>query len=389
MDRIVPARHGCDAGRRRSLMSRIRTLKPEAFRSASLGRVSLSAERTFFGLFGVADDHGRYEDRPRLIAGDLWCERPGHGPNGVADDLRQLEHEGMICRYTGCDGKAYLHVINWFKHQKIDRPSAPHHPRCPAHAAAQKCKECGSAACLPPVPADDAAMASDTALVPLQLSPAHSADFESAPSAVTSPTGQLCASAADSFPSVSAVATVPATVQNTVIEARAEAILARTREDASDTREDAASGSRTQDPGSTPTGGGAAADPIPVLRTVTTPLSAEDSGEAKVTAEQLMREYLKGCAYRPPRKLLNVLGRELRDLLNEGYEAAVVRQALERWRHRELAPTALPGFVNDVLNVGPAAPAAIRGVAGRSGYTPWMNPEESEGADVWHEAVAA
>ncbi|MEV6753152.1 hypothetical protein [Streptomyces sp. NPDC051214] len=114
-------------------MARIRTIKPEAFASESLASVSLSAERTFFGLLTQADDHGRYRDQAAVIAGLLWSLRPEHGPMGVEDDLNQLDTAGLICRYEGVDGKRYLHVVTFAQHQKVNRPSGVRHPDCPHH----------------------------------------------------------------------------------------------------------------------------------------------------------------------------------------------------------------------------------------------------------------
>ncbi|WP_438296483.1 hypothetical protein [Streptomyces sp. HUAS TT7] len=114
-------------------MARIRTIKPEAFASESLAAVSLSAERTFFGLLTQADDHGRYRDQTAVIAGLLWSLRPEHGPMGVEDDLNQLDIAGLICRYEGADGKRYLHIVTFALHQKVNRPSGVRHPDCPRH----------------------------------------------------------------------------------------------------------------------------------------------------------------------------------------------------------------------------------------------------------------
>ncbi|MEI5097810.1 hypothetical protein RB200_03015 [Streptomyces sp. PmtG] len=114
-------------------MARIRTIKPEAFASESLAAVSLSAERTFFGLLTQADDHGRYRDQAAVIAGLLWSLRPEHGPMGVEDDLNQLHTAGLICRYEGGDGKRYLHIVTFARHQKVNRPSGVRYPGCPHH----------------------------------------------------------------------------------------------------------------------------------------------------------------------------------------------------------------------------------------------------------------
>lgn len=129
------------------LMARIRTIKPEAFESEDLASVGVTAMVTFFGLLTQADDAGRFRDHPAIIAGRLWALRADHTPANVAIDLEQLAEAGLICRYTGCDGHSYLHVVTWEKHQKIDRPSASRRPRCPAHQGHQKCGACTNDAC--------------------------------------------------------------------------------------------------------------------------------------------------------------------------------------------------------------------------------------------------
>lgn len=113
-------------------MARIRTIKPEAFQSESLGNVSLGAERTFFGMWTIADDQGRHRDQAAVINGALWPLRPGHTPEDLELELKELEAQACVCRYVGCDGKRYLHVVNW-DHQKIDHPSKPRQPPCLEH----------------------------------------------------------------------------------------------------------------------------------------------------------------------------------------------------------------------------------------------------------------
>lgn len=114
-------------------MARIRSLKPEAFQSESLGRVSVSAERTFYGMSTQADDRGRLRHKPVTINADLWAYRPTHTPTDLIEELTQLEVEGLVCVYVGCDGKEYLHLVTWDEHQKIDRPSRSRLPLCPVH----------------------------------------------------------------------------------------------------------------------------------------------------------------------------------------------------------------------------------------------------------------
>jgi hypothetical protein len=127
-------------------LARIRSLKPEAFTSESLAKVGVSAERTFFGLTTIVDDRGRIADKPAQLNGDLWSMRGGHTATELDDELEQLiKADGLVCRYVGCNGKRYLHLVTWDWHQKIDHPSKVRTPRCPHHpvSVSGKAEECG------------------------------------------------------------------------------------------------------------------------------------------------------------------------------------------------------------------------------------------------------
>jgi hypothetical protein len=114
-------------------VARIRSLKPEAFQSESLSRVSLEAERTMFGLSTQVDDRGRISDKPAQLNGFIWAMRGNHSADQFESELKELEAEDMVCRYTGCDGRRYLHLVKWDEHQSINRPSPSRLPRCPEH----------------------------------------------------------------------------------------------------------------------------------------------------------------------------------------------------------------------------------------------------------------
>lgn len=134
-------------------MARIRSLKPEAFQSESLAAVSLAAERTFFGLSTVVDDQGRITDKPVVLNGALWSMRGEVRPHTAADfenELRELAKEDLICRYIGCDGKKYLHLVTWTSHQKVDHPGKPRIPRCSIHALNEQCGVHDARPCPPP-----------------------------------------------------------------------------------------------------------------------------------------------------------------------------------------------------------------------------------------------
>lgn len=111
-------------------MSRIRTIKPDAFRSETLSEVSVEAERTFFGLITEVDDDGRIKERPAVLNGALWSLRPEHTVQHMRDDLDALVACGLACRYE-VDGATYLHLPGLRKHQRINRPTASKLPICP------------------------------------------------------------------------------------------------------------------------------------------------------------------------------------------------------------------------------------------------------------------
>lgn len=77
--------------------------------------------------------------------------------------------------------------------------------------------------------------------------------------------------------------------------------------------------------------------------------------------QPLLGEYVHACKTRPPAQVLAALGRQLRGLLGEGYDAEDLRRALATLRRKGLHPSALPAVLNEVLN---ADPPPLRLVAG-------------------------
>ena len=110
-------------------MARIRTIKPDAFKSYSLSRVSRGMRWTFAGLWTYLDDEGRGRDDVRLIKAELYPLDDAVSLSVLTSDLEQLVSVGCICRYE-IAGRAYLHIPEWW-HQKINRPTASKYPPCP------------------------------------------------------------------------------------------------------------------------------------------------------------------------------------------------------------------------------------------------------------------
>ncbi|MBA5221649.1 hypothetical protein [Streptomyces griseoaurantiacus] len=305
-------------------MARIRTIKPEAFVSESLAAVSLTAERTFFGLLTQADDQGRHRDHAAIIAGQLWVLRPEHTPADVEQDLAQLADAGLICRYTGPDDKRYLHIVTWRQHQKINRPSVSRLPACPHH---------------------------DT---PPGTAPAVAAPTAGA--GITEPAPQPHGTLREGSgqvrePAVNPAADGESTGQGGFTEpsVREQGGLSA----AAVTPHGLDLGPRIMDLGDTPSGGASAPAP------------------ATVSAQQLIAEYAAACAHRPPKDALGHLGREARKLLEEGIAPAHVRAGLERHRAKGLHPSTLPSLVHEAMNATLVAPVVHRA---------WTNPTDVEAA---------
>lgn len=102
-------------------MPRIRTIKPEFPQSETVGSLSRDARLLFVQLWTISDDAGRTRAASRMLASLLY---PYDDDAATLIDgwLDELEAKECIHRYE-VDGAKYLEIVNWLKHQKIDRPS--------------------------------------------------------------------------------------------------------------------------------------------------------------------------------------------------------------------------------------------------------------------------
>lgn len=116
-------------------MARIRTIKPQFFRSADVAELPSDACRiTWVGLWTYCDDAGRGLDDARLVKGEIWPLHDRMTAKSVESHLVALASapDPLICRYE-IAGRRYLHVVNWKRHQKINRPQPSQLPACPHH----------------------------------------------------------------------------------------------------------------------------------------------------------------------------------------------------------------------------------------------------------------
>lgn len=102
-------------------MARIRTIKPEFPQSESMGRVSREARLCFILLWTIADDSGRLRGNSRMLASLLY-PYDDDSKTMMPVWLSELESEGCIGCYK-VESDSYVEILNWKKHQKIDKPS--------------------------------------------------------------------------------------------------------------------------------------------------------------------------------------------------------------------------------------------------------------------------
>jgi hypothetical protein len=102
-------------------MARIRTIKPEFWRNPELSTVSPETALLAIGLLNVADDEGWFFANENLLKADIFplreCSLSIHG--GLTD----LSNIGYIRLFLTPDGRRYGHIVNFSKHQKINRPT--------------------------------------------------------------------------------------------------------------------------------------------------------------------------------------------------------------------------------------------------------------------------
>ena len=91
---------------------RARNIKPAFFANEVLAELDPMARLLFIGLWCLADREGRLEDRPKRIKAELFpyedCD--------VDQLLQELHDADFIQRYQ-VNGRPYLWVVNFSKHQ--------------------------------------------------------------------------------------------------------------------------------------------------------------------------------------------------------------------------------------------------------------------------------
>ena len=72
------------------------------------------------------------------------------------------------------------------------------------------------------------------------------------------------------------------------------------------------------------------------------------AGEPTPTAQTLVGEWLNNMGTRPPQRVIGHLSREIKTLLDEGYDYGLVRAAVIRWSSKGLHPSTLASVLHEI-----------------------------------------
>lgn len=103
-------------------MPRIRTIKPEFFRSPPVGALSPEARLLFIGMWTEADDEGRLLGSAKHLAGALFPFDEKATAGRVESWIEELVLAHLVVPYVS-KGVRYFHIRSWAEHQKINRPT--------------------------------------------------------------------------------------------------------------------------------------------------------------------------------------------------------------------------------------------------------------------------
>jgi len=106
---------------------RIRSTKPEFWRSKRIAAVSWDARLVLKGLESYVDDNGVGKDDIELIVGDLFSRdlirEPSRTLARVSEAISHLHQAGLVWRYED-DGTELLYLSFWESIQRVDKPQA-------------------------------------------------------------------------------------------------------------------------------------------------------------------------------------------------------------------------------------------------------------------------
>src|SRR5258705_9379383 len=101
-------------------MGRIRSVHPGLFKDEAVMELSMTARFLAIGIWTLADDHGVFEWKPKVIRAELF---PGDNVE-IEALLDELVRQGCIVRFED-SGRAYGAIRNFLVYQRPPPPSYP------------------------------------------------------------------------------------------------------------------------------------------------------------------------------------------------------------------------------------------------------------------------
>jgi hypothetical protein len=110
---------------------RIRTIKPELWSDPKIGRLSPHARLLFIATFNLVDDEGILRWNSQYLGASVFMyddEMDAAAVNKVMDEITEM---GLVFNYEDEDGEPLGFVVNFRKHQRIDKPGPSKFPPPP------------------------------------------------------------------------------------------------------------------------------------------------------------------------------------------------------------------------------------------------------------------
>lgn len=110
---------------------RIRSTKPEFWRSETIGALDWDTRLVLKGLESYIDDNGVGKDSVALICADVFPHDLARDPETIARvsrALQKLAEANLIVRYS-INGHRFVYVRRWKSIQRVDKPNAGRYPR--------------------------------------------------------------------------------------------------------------------------------------------------------------------------------------------------------------------------------------------------------------------
>jgi DnaD/phage-associated family protein len=109
-------------------MARIRTIKPEFWSDAKIGKLPPPARLLYIGTWNIADDDGILLWTPQYIKAQLFMYDQKITIRQIKRWMDNIASLNFITVYTDADGNSYGFIQHMRIHQRIDKPKPTTHP---------------------------------------------------------------------------------------------------------------------------------------------------------------------------------------------------------------------------------------------------------------------